>query len=78
MSNLSYKKTVTEKFDVKGFLNEDGSVVSYEDKDFGTLEVTLEKVLRQFANLPVSISIKTVTEEELDRPSDEVSGEEID
>ena len=78
MSNLSYKKTVTEKFDVKGFLNEDGSVVAYEDKDYGTLELTLASVLRQFANLPVSISIKTVAEEELDKPSDELPGEEID
>lgn len=35
MANLNYKKNTTEKFDVKGVLDDTATTVTYEDKEEG-------------------------------------------
>lgn len=65
MANLNYKKNTTEKFDVKGVLDEAAKTVTYEDKEEGEVTITLQDYLDKFASQFVQITIQTKSEEEL-------------
>ena len=65
MANLNYKKNTTEKFDVKGVLDETAKTVTYEDKEEGEVTITLQDYLDKFASQFVQITIQTKSEEEL-------------
>lgn len=41
MANLTYKKNITSKFDVKGCLDAEAKTVTYEDKELGEVTVVL-------------------------------------
>lgn len=70
MANLTYRKNTTEKFDVKGILDNEAKTVTYEDKDLGEVTIKLQDYLDMFASLPVQITIQTKYEEELDLPEE--------
>ena len=65
MAALKYTKNTTEKFDIKGYLNDEATTVTYEDKDAGEITVTLQDYLDKFASQHVQITIQTKSEEEL-------------
>lgn len=66
MANLTYKKNITSKFDVKGYLDAEAKTVTYEDKDLGEVTVILQDYLDKFASQYVQITIQTKSEEELE------------
>ena len=70
MASLTYKKNTTEKFSVKGYLNEEAKTVTYEDKEMGEVTINLQDYLDRFASLQVSITIQTQSEEELELPEE--------
>ena len=45
MANISYKKSTTEKFDVKGYLDASASTITYIEKD--TKTVIAHKILEK-------------------------------
>lgn len=65
MANLTFKKNTIEKFSVKGILDAEAKTVEVETKD-SFFTITLQDYLDRFASLPVSITIQTQNEEELD------------
>ena len=75
MASLTYKKNTVEKFQVKGVLDAEAKKVEVETKDsFFTIE--LQDYLDRFANLPVSITIQTQNEEDLELPEETDEDEE--
>lgn len=70
MANLTFKKNIVEKFQVKGILDEEAKTVEVETKD-SFFTITLQDYLDRFASLPVSITIQTQNEEELELESEE-------
>ena len=66
MANLTYKKNITSKFDVKGYLDAEAKTVTYKDKDLGEVTVILQDYLDKFASQYVQITIQTKSEEELE------------
>lgn len=75
MAGLTYKKNTTEKFQVKGILDAEAKTIEVETKD-SFFTITLQDYIDQFASLPVSITIQTQNEEELELPEDAESDEE--
>ena len=71
MANLNYKRQISDSFTVKGTFDSAATTVTYEDKDEGTVVVTLQDYLNRFADKVVSISVKTVDEKELDLEDEE-------
>lgn len=71
MANLNFKRQIADSFSVKGTLDSTATTVTYEDKDEGTVVVTLQDYLNRFADKVVSISVKTVDEKELDLEDEE-------
>lgn len=71
MAAKAYKRNVTEKFTIKGTLNEEATCVSYEDKEEGFVTVCLQDYLDKFASQLVSISVQAAYEEDLDVEPDE-------
>lgn len=65
MAALKYTKNTTEKFDIKGILNDEAKTVTYEDKEEGEVTITLQDYLDKFASQYVQITIQTKSEEEL-------------
>jgi hypothetical protein len=66
MANLTYKKNTTEKFDCKGYLDDEAKTITFEDKENGEVTITIQDYLDKFASLPVQITIQTKSEEELE------------
>lgn len=66
MANLNYKRQISDSFSVKGTLDSTATTVTYEDKDEGTVVVTLQDYLNKFADKVVAISVKSVDEKELE------------
>lgn len=76
MANISYKKSTTEKFDVKGYLDASASTITYIEKDKdGETEVVLDvqTFLNKFAGSNVQITIQNKSEEELKLDSENTS-----
>lgn len=71
MANLNYKRQISDSFSVKGTLDSTATTVTYEDKDEGTVVVTLQDYLDKFADKVVSISVKSVDEKELELESED-------
>lgn len=65
MAALKYTKNTTEKFDIKGVLDDEAKTVTYEDKEEGEVSITLQDYLNKFASQYVQITIQTKSEEEL-------------
>lgn len=71
MANLNYKRQISDSFSVKGTLDSTATTVTYEDKDEGTVVVTLQDYLNKFADKVVAISVKSVDEKELELEDEE-------
>lgn len=77
MANLSYKKNTTKSFTVKGILSDDAKEVSYDDKEMGHVIVNLSTYLNEFSGEHIQLSIKSVSEDELELPDEEIDIEDL-
>lgn len=75
MANLTYKKNTVEKFTVKGILDAEAKTIEVETKD-SFFTITLQDYLDAFASMPVSITIQTQNEEELELPETDEDNED--
>lgn len=64
MKNLSYKKTLTEKIQIKGVLSEDGTKVTVSEKE-EVFDITLQDFMSRFLGDYVEITLTNKQEEDL-------------
>lgn len=69
-SKLSYKRSVTDKLDIKGTLSEDCATIVYKDKNNDECEVPVADLLKSFAGKGIGFTIQLKSEEELDLVED--------
>lgn len=70
-SQLQFKRTTTDKIQVKGILSEDGIFITYEDDNKIEQEIKVADLLNAFVNQPIDLSVSLKSEEDLDViPSD--------
>ena len=65
-SQLSFKRTTTDKVTVKGFLSEDGTYITYKDENKIEQDIKVADVLNAFKNQPIDLSVTLKSEEDLD------------
>lgn len=65
-SQLQFKRTTTDKIQVKGVLSEDGTTVTYEDDNKVEQKIKVSDLLNAFINQPIDLSVSLKTEEDLD------------
>ena len=71
-SQLSFKRTTTDKVTVKGLLSEDGTYITYKDENKIEQDIKIVDVLNAFKNQPIDLSVTLKSEEDLDViPADE-------
>ena len=69
-SQLSYKRSVTDKLDIKGVLSEDCVTISYKDENKDEREANVADLLKAFAGKGIAFSIQLKSEEELELMED--------
>lgn len=75
-SKLNFKRTITDKLSVKGTLNEDGTMIIYEDELGDTKEAKISDLLNAFKNCDIDFSVSLKNDETLDViPSESVTEE---
>ena len=62
--NMSYTRTTTDRFAVKGELSQDGKTIKYED-DKKEATIAVEKLFKPFCGGPVEFVIATKLKEDL-------------
>ncbi len=65
-SKLNFKRTITDKLSVKGTLNEDGTIIIYEDELGDTKEAKISDLLNVFKNCDIDFSVSLKNDETLD------------
>ena len=65
-SQLSFKRTTTDKVTVKGLLSEDGTYITYKDENKIEQDIKISDVLNAFKNQPIDLSVTLKSEEDLD------------
>lgn len=65
-SQLSFKRTITDKVQVKGVLSEDGTTITYEDDNKNEQEIKVVDLLKSFINQPIELSASLKSEEDMD------------
>lgn len=65
-SQLSFKRTTTDKVTVKGLLSEDGTYITYKDENKIEQDIKIADVLNAFKNQPIDLSVTLKSEEDLD------------
>lgn len=65
-SKLNFKRTITDKLSVKGTLNEDGTIIIYEDELGDTKEAKISDLLNAFKNCDIDFSVSLKNDETLD------------
>lgn len=75
-SQLNFKRTITDKVQVKGLLSEDSTFVTYEDDNKIEQEVKITDLLNAFKNCVIDLSVSLKSEEDMDIVPVEESEEE--
>lgn len=71
-SKLQFKRNITDKLSVKGVLSEDGTTITYTDKNDIEQDVKVSDLLNVFKNQPIEFGVQLKSDEELDViPADE-------
>lgn len=65
-SQLQFKRTTTDKVQVKGTLSEDCSTVTYKDDNNVEQEIKVTDLLNAFVNQDIDLSVSLKSEEDLD------------
>lgn len=77
-SQLNYKRTITDKMQVKGMLSEDATTIKYEDENGVEQYVKITELFKTFSNQFVDISVNLKSEEELDLVSPDTDDDDED
>lgn len=75
-SKLNFKRTITDKLSVKGTLNENGTIIIYEDELGDTKEAKISDLLNVFKNCDIDFSVSLKNDETLNVISSEITTEE--
>ena len=71
-SKLNFKRSITDKLSVKGVLSEDGTTITYTDKNDIEQDVKVSDLLNVFKNQPIEFGVQLKSDEDLDViPTDE-------
>lgn len=73
-SKLSFKRNITDKLSVKGVLSEDGTFITYTDKNDVEQDVQVSDLLKAFINQPIEFGVSLKSDEDLDL----ITSEEVD
>lgn len=65
-SKLTYKRNITDKLSVKGFLSEDGNLITYTDENDMEQDVKISDLLNSFKNEEIEFSVSLKSDEDLD------------
>lgn len=65
-SQLQFKRTTTNKIQVKGMLSEDSTFVTYEDDNKVEQEIKIADLLNVFKNQPIDLTVSLKSEENMD------------
>ena len=69
-SKLNYTRTIADKITVKGTLSEDGTMITYLDKDEVMREIKVSDCFSSFRGKEIDFSVSEKTNEELDVETD--------
>ena len=64
-SKLQFKRNITDQLSVKGILSEDGTFVTYKDKNDIEQEVKISDLLNAFKNQEINFSVSLKSDEDL-------------
>lgn len=65
-SQLNFKRTITDKIQIKGILSEDAMTILYEDENKNEQEIKIIDLLNVFISQPIDLSVSLKQEEDLD------------
>lgn len=65
-SQLNFKRTITDKIQIKGILSEDAMTILYEDENKNEQEIKIIDLLNAFISQPIDLSVSLKQEEDLD------------
>ena len=65
-SKLNFKRSITDKLSVKGVLSEDGTTITYTDKNDIEQDVKVSDLLNVFKNQPIEFGVQLKSDEDLD------------
>lgn len=65
-SQLNFKRTITDKIQIKGILSEDAMTILYEDENKNEQEIRIVDLLNAFINQSIDLSVSLKQEEDLD------------
>lgn len=72
-SKLQFKRNITDQLSVKGILSEDGTFVTYKDKNDIEQDIKISDLLNAFKNQEINFSVSLKSDEDLNViASDEV------
>lgn len=65
-SKLQFKRNITDKLSVKGILSEDGTFITYTDKNDIEQDIKISDLLNAFKNQSIEFSVALKSDEDLD------------
>ena len=70
-SKLQFKRNITDKLSVKGILSEDGTFITYTDKNDIEQDIKISDLLNAFKNQSIEFGVSLKSDEDLDVIPDE-------
>ena len=64
-SKLQFKRNITDKLSVKGILSEDGTFITYTDKNDIEQDIKISDLLNAFKNQSLEFSVALQSDEDL-------------
>lgn len=65
-SKLQFKRNITDKLSVKGILSEDGTFITYTDKNDIEQDIKISDLLNAFKNQSIEFSVALKSDEDLE------------
>ena len=70
-SKLQFMRNITDKLSVKGVLSEDGTFITYTDKNDVEQDIKISDLLNAFKNQSIEFGVSLKSDEDLDVIPDE-------
>lgn len=64
-SKLNFKRSITDKLNVKGVLSEDGTIITYTDENDIEQDAKVSDLLNAFKNQPIEFNVQLKSDEDL-------------
>lgn len=64
-SKLNFKRSITDKLNVKGVLSEDGTIITYTDENDIEQDAKVSDLLNAFKNQPIELNVQLKSDEDL-------------